>query len=156
MNLLNAATPNKKRVKVELTIPQKWEIIEYAKKYPKASQKSLILKFNKDFCTTIPTCTMSDILKEDNIRKLEKLENVDDFNKRIREAKYPELEKCLYLWHCEQIRAHVPVSDDMLKDESVSFGNMLGLITFKYSSGWYKDLRKDFQLKNFQFTLSIV
>ena len=32
---------------------------------------------------------MSDILKLDNIRKLEKLENVEDFNKRIREAKYP-------------------------------------------------------------------
>jgi hypothetical protein len=34
---------------------------------------------------------MSDILKLDNIRKLEKLENVEDFNKRIREAKYPDL-----------------------------------------------------------------
>ena len=59
-------------MKVELTILQKWEIIEYTKKYSKASQKSLILKFNKSFCTTIPTSTMSDILKEDNNRKLEK------------------------------------------------------------------------------------
>jgi hypothetical protein len=37
---------------------------------------------------------MSDILKPDNIRKLEKLENVEDFNKCIREAKYPDLDKC--------------------------------------------------------------
>ena len=76
----------KKRLKVELTISQKWEIIEYSKKFPKATQKSLILKFNIEFKTTIPSSTMSDILKLDNIRKLEKLENVEDFNKYIREV----------------------------------------------------------------------
>jgi len=36
---------------------------------------------------------------------LEKLENVEDFNKRIREAKYPDLDRCLYLWYSEQVRA---------------------------------------------------
>jgi hypothetical protein len=45
MNFLNAAAEKKKRLKVELTIAQKWEIIEYSKKFPKATQKSLILKF---------------------------------------------------------------------------------------------------------------
>jgi hypothetical protein len=36
MNFLNAAVEKKKRLKVELTIAQKWEIIEYSKKFPKA------------------------------------------------------------------------------------------------------------------------
>ena len=67
MNFLNAAAEKKKRLKVELAIAQKWEIIEYSKKFPKATQKSLILKFNNEFKTTIPSSTMSDILKLDNI-----------------------------------------------------------------------------------------
>jgi hypothetical protein len=53
MNFLNAAAEKKKRLKVELTIAQKWEIIEYSKKFPKATQKSLILKFNNEFKTTM-------------------------------------------------------------------------------------------------------
>ena len=36
MNFLNAAAEKKKRLKVELAIAQKWEIIEYSKKFPKA------------------------------------------------------------------------------------------------------------------------
>ena len=71
MNLLHAASDKKKRLKVKLTIPQKWEIIEYSKKFTNATQKSMILKFNKEFNTTIPSSTMSDILKPDNIRKLQ-------------------------------------------------------------------------------------
>ena len=67
-------TLKKKRLKVELTTAQKWEIIEHSKKFPKATQKSLILKFNNEFKTTIPPSTMSDILIPDIIRKLEKLE----------------------------------------------------------------------------------
>ena len=53
MNSLNIAAVIKKRNKAELSISQKWEIIEYSKKFPKASQKSMILKFNKEFNTTI-------------------------------------------------------------------------------------------------------
>ena len=64
MNSLNIAAVIKKRNKVELSIPQKWEIIEYSKKFPKASQKSMILKFNKEFNTTIASSTISDILKQ--------------------------------------------------------------------------------------------
>ena len=81
---------------MELLIPQKCEIIEYSKKFPKASQKSMILKFNKEFNTTIASSTIGDILKQDNIRKLENLENVDDYNKRIRDAKYPDLENFIF------------------------------------------------------------
>jgi hypothetical protein len=150
MNLLHAASDKKKRLKVELTIPQKWEIIEYSKKFPNVKQKSMILKFNKEFNTTIPSSTMSDILKPDNIRKLEKLDNVDDFNKRIREAKYPDLDKCLYLWYSEQVRNHIPVSDDMLREEAIEFGKMLGLVTFNYSKGYIHRFKQRFSIKQYK------
>ena len=42
-------------------------------------------------------------------------------NKRKREAKYPDLDRCLYLWHSEQVRGHIPVSDEMLKTEAIEF-----------------------------------
>ena len=56
----------------------------------------MILKFNKEFNTTIASSTIGDILKQDNIRKLENRENVDDYNKRIRDAKYPDLENFIF------------------------------------------------------------
>ena len=45
MNLLNAAAEKKKRLKVELTIAQKWEIIEYSKKF--VDQALVDYNFNK-------------------------------------------------------------------------------------------------------------
>jgi len=65
----------RKRIKVELTLEQKWEIIEFRRMHPEITQQKMILKFNRDFNTVIPSSTMSDILKPDYIRKLkEKLD----------------------------------------------------------------------------------
>ena len=75
---------------------------------------------------------MSDILKPENIRKLEQVDSVEDLNKRIREAKYPELEKCLYLWYSEKLSRKTPISDDMLTEKAREFGGMLGSIFFIY------------------------
>jgi hypothetical protein len=65
----------RKRIKVELTLEQKWEIIEFRRMHPEITQQKMILKFNHDFNTVIPSSTMSDILKPEYIRKLkEKLD----------------------------------------------------------------------------------
>ena len=69
----------KKRTKAELTLEQKWAIIEFRKCHPNITQQKMILKFNRDFNTCIPTSTMSDILKPDYKRKLEeKLNSVEE------------------------------------------------------------------------------
>ena len=36
------------------------------------------------------------------------VDSVENYNKRIRDAKYPELEKCLYLWNCEMLSKNLP------------------------------------------------
>jgi len=53
--------------------------------------------FNAEFNVTIPSYTMNEILKTENILKLQQAVIVEDLNKRINNAKYPELETCLYL-----------------------------------------------------------
>ena len=49
MNMLNANTAIKKRSHAELTVPQKQEIIDYKKKFPKLTQKELIEKFSVEY-----------------------------------------------------------------------------------------------------------
>ena len=41
---------------------------------------------------------MSNILKLDYGRKLNQLNSIENYNKRVRDAKYPELEKYLLLF----------------------------------------------------------
>ena len=72
------------------------------------SQKELISKFSFEYKTLISKSTMSDVLKPDYERKLNQLESVENYNKRVRDAKYPELEKCLYLWNCEMLSKNLP------------------------------------------------
>lgn len=43
MSILNAFKENNKRKRVELKVEQKWEIIEYRKKFPNLSQVQLIV-----------------------------------------------------------------------------------------------------------------
>jgi hypothetical protein len=140
MGLLNAFKENKRK-RVELKVEQKWEIIEYRKKFPNLSQVQLIVHFNRKFETVISKQAMSDMLKRDYEKKLEKINSVEDYNTRIREGKWPELESCLYLWHCEMERHNLPISDSLLETKSSEFADMLGII-FKHSSGWINNFKK--------------
>ena len=83
MSLLKAIEANKKRKRVELRIEQKWEIIEYRKIFPKLSQTQLIVHFNRIYDMVISKQTMSDILKPEYERKLQKLDSVEDYNTRL-------------------------------------------------------------------------
>ena len=76
MSILNAFKENNKRKRVELKVEQKWEIIEYRKKFPNLSQVQLIVHFNRKFETVISKQTMSDMLKRDYEKKLEKINSV--------------------------------------------------------------------------------
>ena len=84
--ILDAFKENNKRKRVELKVEQKWEIIEYRKKFPNLSQVQLIVHFNRKFETVISKQTMSDMLKRDYEKKLEKINSVEDYNTRIREG----------------------------------------------------------------------
>jgi hypothetical protein len=91
---------------------------------------------------------MSDILKSEYERKLQQLNSVEDFNLRIREAKYPDLERCLYLWHSEVLRLNLLVADDLMLEK----GDMLGISTFGYSRGWLEKFKKRHNISKFKIT----
>ena len=90
----------KRGIKSEFNIEQKWQIINFHLKNPKTNL-ILIQHFNKLFYVINPPTTMSGILKPASVNKIMKLDDVEAFNKRIREAKYPELEKCYLLGRCK-------------------------------------------------------
>ena len=85
---------------------------------------------------------MSDILSDKTRNKILKLDDVEnDFNIRIRDAKYPDLEECLYTWQKINVKKHIPISDDMLIEKAKDFGVLFGARDFNYSLGWLVYLR---------------
>ncbi len=72
----------------------------------------------------------------------------------MREAKYPDLEKCLYLWHSEVLRLNLPVADDLMLEKAKEFGDMLGISTFGYSRGWLEKFKKRHNISKGLYRLS--
>ena len=116
-----------KKTRVELKIEQKYAIIEYRKKYPTKKQTELIEYFQKLFKVKIPPTTMSGILSTSSRNKISKADDVEAVNKRIRECKYPDLERMLFVWYVHAIKKTV-VSDDILILKAKEFGQMLEII----------------------------
>ena len=61
--------------------------LKYQQKHPTLKQIDVIKYFNKVFSVNIPATTMSGILSLSNRNKILKQDNVEAFNKRIREWK---------------------------------------------------------------------
>ena len=128
----------KKRNKSELKIEQKWAIIDYYEKKPNIKQTDLIKHFNQLYKVIIPSTTMSDILSVASRNKILKIDNVDVLNKRIRDCKFPELERILLHWHNQTVNKGVCINDEILIQKAKDFGNMLGInegTSFNYSDG---------------------
>jgi hypothetical protein len=143
----------KKRTKVELKIEQKWQIIDYHQKNPNIQQVALIQYFNKLFNVNLKPQTLSGILSASSRNKILKQDNVEAFNKRIREAKYPYLEKMLYIWHGCKVNSGAVINDEMLLEKAKEFGSQLGIVensSFNYSDGWLKRFKERFNIKRFE------
>ena len=150
MSQLLANISKPKRNKVELRVDQKFQIIEYQQKHPSLKQTELIKYFNKLFSVNIPAKTMSGILSVANRSKILKQDNVESLNKRIRECKYPDLERMLWLWQTMATNKGISVSDSLLIEKAKEFGQMLGICegsSFMYSEGWLEKFKKRFNLK---------
>jgi len=95
---------------------------------------------------------MSGILSAPSRNKILKQDNVEAFNKRIREGKYPDHGKMLYFWHGIAINKGISVGDLILIEKAKEFGEMLGIVegsSFNYSSGWLENFKKRYNLKEF-------
>jgi len=70
-------------------------------------------------------------------KKIEKVDDVERLNKRIKEVLYPDLEKCLMMWYFQTIVILPIISDDRKSPRVFS----IKLVYFKYFSSRNK-LRK--------------
>ena len=61
----------------------------------------------------IPT-TMSGILTTPARNKILKLDDVEVSKKRVRESKYPDMERMVFVWYSQAITKGLPISDDTL------------------------------------------
>jgi len=125
--LNNQSNLKKKRTKCELLIEQKVQILEYRNKNPTLKQTQLIQHFNKLFNVNIPATTKSGILSSTSRNKILKQDNLEAFNKGIRECKYPKLKKMLFLWQSFTV-SKMPISDDLFISKAKEFGEMLGIV----------------------------
>jgi hypothetical protein len=104
------------------------------------------------FKANIPATTMSGILSVPSRNKILKQDNLDVFNKIIREFKYPELEKMLFVWH-SLIVFKMPISDDLLVTKAKEFGEMLGIVegsSFCFSDCWLRRFKERYNIKKFE------
>ena len=141
-----------KKTRVELKIEQKYAIIEYRKKHPTKKQTELIEYFQKLFKVKIPPTTMSGILSASSRNKISKVDDVEAVNKRIRECKYPDLERMLFVWYTHVVKKTV-ISDDILLTKAKEFGLMLGIVegsSFEYSTGWLAKFKDRYKIKQYQ------
>ena len=71
-------------------------------------------KFGQQFGMRISKQTISGWIKDkDKYLKIEEEEVVDGY--RTRNAKFPELEECIALWHNKCMDSNIPVTDEMIK-----------------------------------------
>lgn len=151
-----------KRPRVDLTIQQKYEIIKYREANPQLKQNEIRFFFNKKFNREVPKSTFSDILA--NRAKI--LAAVEDSayteselsKKRIREAKFPQLERSLYRWVCEKQAASgfMPVTDEMIVEKAKELsGSMgIGIMNFAYSNGWLIKFKRRHDLTSRRYSQS--
>ena len=141
-----------KKTRVELKIDQKQAIIEYKQKNPSKKQTELCEYFGKLFKVKIPPTTMSGILSATSRNRIARLDDIEAVNKRIRECKYPDLERMLFVWYVHAIKKTV-VSDDILILKAKEFGQMLGIIegsSLSYSKGWLNNFKNRYKIKQYE------
>ncbi len=99
---------------------------------------------SKKFDLRIPKTTLNGFIHN------EKLLIEDNSNEsRGTVAKFPELEKALFIWLCDMRRRHVSISSDILIDKAV-FAELLysryELEEYRYSGGWLSKFKKRYKI----------
>ena len=100
------------------------------------------MHFNSHFNTIIGKSTLSEILSSK--KKFSNEENITA--KRLRTANHPELEECVFLWHCEMQSKHLSISLDMPESRAIYFGTLF--ISTLPSPGWIQNFKSRFGLSS--------
>ena len=128
--LLQMEKPRKPRR--ELTLTDKYEIIQFQEKNPQITRKDITKHFSVAECTISRLTSNADKIKKDFQEN-----NVHSDAKRIRKASFNDVDSLLAAWFA-QIRTNrpdFPISGSMLLTKANNFVKMYG-IDGKINSSW--------------------
>ncbi|KAF6204895.1 hypothetical protein GE061_019059 [Apolygus lucorum] len=118
-----------------LSLSEKLELIRAVEGCPGKTNN----QFAKEF--RIPPATMSRIMKEKH-KIMQVAMQGHAKRKRLRPAKYPELEKKLMAWLCNSQEIEAPVSGKYLKIKAMQVASLLKINNFVASNGWLEGFKK--------------
>jgi hypothetical protein len=125
-----------------LTLKQKSEIINFARKNPQKKSHEIKIHFEKNMKRSIGLTTIRTILNNRE-KILEDSNSVISVNKKkLSVGKYKEVEDALKIWCDDKEAINCPISDEMLKLKAVDFAKKFGIDNFKLSNGTLSRFKK--------------
>ena len=139
------STPSPKRVRKDLTLKDKINLIDESEKLPKVTQKELSVKFG------IGTTTVSDILKRKEFYRKQFKEDASSKRQRfISESKFGDLNETVFKWFQQARSKNIPISGPIIQEKALQFARELGYNDFKASSGWLDSWKSRFNIGHFK------
>ena len=125
-----------------ISLHDKYEIIKMVKS--KVKYSDIMMKYNIKHASTISNIVKS---REKIISKFENGQ-LDSSRKKMRSAKFPELEKAL-IQFMEKVHneTDLPLNGVLLKEKALIFADKLGLKNFNASDGWLDRFRERHGIK---------
>lgn len=134
INLVMDTSRSRKKRK-NLSIQEKMRIFSFIDENPNIKHVEVAAKFE------IPTSTLSTILK--NRKDVEGKATVGSVKrKRVREAKYADLEEILTEWFHQQRSQNIPIDGAVLKIKAKEIALRIGYEGFSASNGWISRFQK--------------
>ena len=138
-------TPSTKRSRKELTLKQKYDLVQEAEKKAKPTQKELGIKFG------IGKTTVSDILKRKSEYTQLFEENTTSQRKQHNSgSKYGELNDLVFKWFKQARANNIPLNRPIIQEKAMEFVTDLKFMDFKASNGLLESWRSRFSIGFFK------
>ena len=138
-------TPSTKRSRKELTLKQKYDLVQEAEKKAKSTQKELGIKLG------IGKTTVSDILKRKSEYTQLFEENTTSQRKQHNSgSKYGELNDLVFKWFKQARANNIPLNRPIIQEKAMEFVTDLKFMDFKASNGWLESWRSRFSIGLFK------
>ena len=144
-NDLNLNTPSPKRSRRELSLKEKYDLIQASERIPKPTQKDLTSMFG------VGKTTVSDILKrKDEYKGIYEENTTSKCKRHDTGSKYGELNDLVYQWFKQARAKNIPLSGPIIQEKALEFAQNLDLMEFKASNDWLDSWRSKFSIGFFK------
>ena len=124
-----------------LSLKQRVKMINYAKNHPKEGYRRVAEKFG------IGRTQAQKTLKEKEVILAEYENNMQSCKKRVRSAKYSDVNEALWEWYTLCRESNIPVDGTMLQEGALLIAEKLGISGFTASNGWLQRFKQRYNLQ---------